>query len=82
MLLKANQNGHIDCSKVPNYSDQDIPDGYTIVREHFVDNSGFGQVGESALTVDQFQAEIIAGRYYAITDIGQFQLYVTEYTKD
>ncbi len=57
MLLRAEKHGHIDCSKIPNYNDKDIPDGYTETAEFFVDNSGFGAEGEAALTIDQFKKE-------------------------
>lgn len=48
----------------------------------FVDSSGVGRPGESALTPDQFTAELrdyVAenpGHGFAITGIGQFQVYV------
>lgn len=51
------------------------------IDEHFVDSSGFGRKGEPALTPEEFLKKVKKGRYYAITSIGQFQLFVGEYTK-
>jgi len=47
-----------------------------------VDNSGFGQVGEMALTIGQFLGKVRQGFYYGITGVGQFQVYVSEYIKN
>lgn len=57
------------------------PDGFTETNEYFVDSSGFGSEDEPALTPDAFLEKIKAGKYYAITGQGQFQVYVTEYEK-
>jgi hypothetical protein len=58
-----------------------IPKGWQKVQEYFVDSSGFGQEGEPALTVNQFIKKLVVGRGYAITEVGQFQLYVGEFIK-
>lgn len=53
--------------------------------EWFVDHSGWGQEGEPALTIDQFVRAVKAHfathptAGYAITEVGQFQLYVTAF---
>ena len=58
-----------------------VPDGWKLDKEYFVDSSGFGQEGEPALTIDQFLKVVEVGKGYALTECGQFQLYVGEYTK-
>ena len=64
----------------------ETPAGWEEVgKEWFVDHSGFGQEEELALTFDQFMDEL--RQYvldnpthgYGITDVGQFQLWVTAY---
>lgn len=57
-----------------------VPKGWTLVQEHFVDSSGFGEEGEAALTIAQFVAALDVGKGYAITRAGQFQVYIGEYT--
>lgn len=47
---------------------------------YFVDSSGFGEPGEPALTVSQFAAKLRSGFGYAIIEVGQFQVYIQEYT--
>jgi len=47
---------------------------------YFVDSSGFGSEGESALTARGFIDKLRAGYAYAIAEAGQFQVYVQEYT--
>ena len=66
------------CPDLGNY----IPKGWKKVNEYFVDNSGFGQEGESALTAGQFQDNIKEGRGYAIVETGQFQVYIGEFVKE
>jgi hypothetical protein len=46
-----------------------------------VDNSGCGQEGEMALTFDQFITKVRAGFYYGISDVGQFQVYISEFKR-
>ena len=58
-----------------------VPKGFRKVKEYFVDSSGFGRPGEPALTVDEFVEKIKVDRGCAITEAGQFQVYVAEYFK-
>jgi len=67
------------CGKL--IGENNSPIGYKVVDVYFVDNSGFGTSGEMALTASQFLTKVKAGKYYAITGQGQFQVYVTEYEK-
>ena len=54
----------------------------------FVDSSGFGREGEPALTVEQFKDELREyisahpGRGFAITEAGQFQVYISAFEKE
>ena len=66
------------CPNIGSYE----PKGWKLVRELFVDNSGFGHDrNEPALTIDQFLAEVKAGYGYAIIEEGQFQIYIGEFEK-
>lgn len=56
-----------------------VPHGWKKVRAYFVDSSGFGAPGEPALTASQFIERLVVGRGYAITEAGQFQVYVGEF---
>ena len=76
----AIENENIDCGKIPNFGDY-RPNGYELVDKHFVDSSGFGRIGEAALTIDQFQGLIKKNFGYAIIEEGQFQLYIGEFKK-
>ena len=55
--------------------------GFKEVDSLFVDSSGFGEIGEAALTIDQFYAKVKAGLYYGVTDAGQFQVHVGVFEK-
>lgn len=64
------------------------PRGYTPLRddygyvEHFVDASGFGAPGEPAETFPEFCRHVRergAGHAYAVTEAGQFQVYIRVY---
>lgn len=55
--------------------------GYELVNSYFVDNSGFGADDEPALTFDKFLDKVKAGFYYGIREVGQFQVYISEYKK-
>ena len=57
----------------------DLSEQFEEIDSYFVDSSGFGREDEPALTVDQFLAKVKAGRFYAVTDIGQFQVHIGEY---
>ena len=57
--------------------------GYELVKEFFVDNSGWGSESEPALTINRFINELSEllkdypqGLYSFITDCGQFQIYI------
>lgn len=61
--------------------------GYELIKELFVDNSGFGASDEPALTRSQFEIELEAiltkhGELTAkITNVGQFQVYIGLFKK-
>ncbi len=55
------------------------PRGYKFITQHFVDHSGFGAPGEPALTPQEFKDQLVVGHAYAISEVGQFQLYVSEF---
>lgn len=57
------------------------PPEYELIETYFVDSSGFGAPGEPALTVDQFKARIKVGKAYAILEVGEFQVYIGEFTR-
>lgn len=54
----------------------------------FVDGSGFGREDEPALTVEQFKDELReyisahSGHGFAITEAGQFQVYISAFEKE
>lgn len=56
-----------------------VPNGWAIVDSYFVDSSGFGSPGESALTQEAFFARMKVGRGYAVIEAGEFQVYVGEF---
>lgn len=68
-----------------------VPEGWTLEYEHFADSSGLGSPDEPALTVDELMDLILRRRRenaaeglitgWAITQAGQFQVYVGEYTR-
>ena len=70
--------GVFKCGKIEG---EKTPLGYKVTEVFFVDNSGFGTEGEMAYTAKSFLAKVKSGRYYAITGVGQFQVYITEYEK-
>ena len=79
-------NQELDIFTIPNASDTDIDvKGYQEVANLFCDSSGFGAVGESALTPDQLLAKVKTLKaehkqiYAVITGEGQFQVHVTVY---
>jgi len=76
--LVARYNGDeliFKCPDLGNY----IPEGWRLIQEFFVDKSGFGQPGEMALTASQFISKVREGLGYAITQTGQFQVYIGEF---
>lgn len=56
-----------------------IPKGYYISNTYFVDNSGLGAEDEIALTYSQFLDKVRKGHGYAISSVGQFQVYINEF---
>jgi hypothetical protein len=80
-MYRAKSNGDKDVFKCGKIEGEKTPLGYKVTEVFFVDNSGFGSENEPALTASQFLPKVKAGRYYAITGQGQFQVYVTEYEK-
>lgn len=63
----------------PYLGDYDPP-GYEMDGEPlFVDTSGFGEVGEAALTAGQMLDALRPNVGYAFTSIGQFQAYLQPY---
>jgi len=58
-----------------------IPAGWSPTRRFFVDSSGFGSEGEGALTFGQFLQEVTGDKAYAITEAGQFQVYIQEFIR-
>jgi hypothetical protein len=65
----------------PNFKGEKKIKGWELIDEHFVDKSGWGASDEPALTRLQFVKRIKEGHGYAITNEGQFQVYVGEYIK-
>ena len=61
-------------------SDNDIKK-FEEVNRYFVDETGWGQGGEPALTGEQFLKKVQKGKFYAIIECGQFQVHVGEYVK-
>jgi hypothetical protein len=75
-----------DFRSLPFVPDRRMADEYEEVKQFFVDSSGFGQPGEPALTFAQFMnaaRSLIESRsaptYFAITEAGQFQVYIGAY---
>jgi hypothetical protein len=62
----------------PNLGDY-VPPGWVKTNEYFVNSSGWGASDEPALTARQFIEKLQPGLGYAITEVGQFQLYVGEF---
>lgn len=67
----------VNCPDLGSYE----PDGWEYIQNHFVDNSGFGQEGEPALTLKQFLARVKEGLGYSICGAGQFQVNISEWKK-
>ena len=77
-----------DIRAIPNVGTTDV-DGFTELAEFFVDSSGFGASDEPALSFEQFVKRGLAlieendeSLYWAITSAGQFQVYITAFTKN
>jgi len=80
MLYKAKIDGDIGV-KTCKIIGRGIPLGFEKTADFFVDNSGLGDRSEPALVFVDFLAKVKAGRYYAITEVGQFQVYIAEFIK-
>jgi hypothetical protein len=79
-MYKAKVNGDIGVKGVKVIGDS-IPLGYELTGKYFVDNSGLGSRGESALVFTDFLSKVKAGFYYGISEVGQFQVYISEFKK-
>lgn len=77
VAFKDQDEGVFGCPMLGDY----VPDGWEKVETLFVDASGFGQEGESALTKDQFIRKVKSGFGYAIVESGQFQVYIGVYRR-
>ena len=70
----------LDHSEDLGYNDYQV-DGFKSIGELLVDHSGFGTKGESALTINQFTAQVKKGLGYAIIGVGQFQVIIGVFKK-
>jgi len=57
------------------------PPGYEKVNEYFVDSSGCGTEGGSAISAKLFSTQVKVGMSYAVVESGQFQVYIGEFKK-
>lgn len=80
MLYRAKENGDLGV-KSCRIIGRDIPLGFELTGEFFVDNSGLGGDDEPALTFTSFLNKVKTGRYYGIKEAGQFQVYIREFKK-
>lgn len=78
--LKATSDKDENIFKCPALGEY-IPKGFKVVNRYWVDSSGFGSESEPALTATQFISKVRKGFYYAITGQGQFQIYISEYSR-
>ena len=59
-----------------------VPEGWEADGEAlFVDTSGMGSPGESALSMSELFDKLEVGRGYAFTQQGQFQAYLQKFTQ-
>lgn len=58
-----------------------VPENYELEEEVFVDSSGWGSPGEPAMTIPEFLDTLRSDRSYAITEAGQFQVYIGVYRR-
>jgi hypothetical protein len=60
-----------------------VPDGWTLEETYFVDSSGMGLDSEPALSFTRFLAIVgeHVGDGWALTEVGQFQVYVGRYRR-
>ncbi|KKN02463.1 hypothetical protein LCGC14_1117400 [marine sediment metagenome] len=73
-LMIAKKDGE-HLTRIPDVGDN-IPDGWELKEELFVDSNGLGSDYDPALSIDQFYDKVKAGFGYATTDAGQFQVHV------
>ena len=66
----------------PNLGDY-TPEGWELCEEFFVDSSGLNlyDAGGPALSIAEFIGALRTDRGYALTECGQFQVYVGEFRK-
>jgi hypothetical protein len=57
------------------------PEGFRGKGVFFVDTSGFGRTGESALTLEQFAEMARPGYGYAMIEAGQFQGHIAAFER-
>ncbi len=77
-MFKAEKNKTVSIRGINMLTDDDL-EQFEEINRFFVDSSGWGIEGEAALTINQFLEKVKAGKYYAIIEAGQFQVYVGEY---
>jgi hypothetical protein len=61
-----------------------VPRGWRKVTEWFVDKTGFGTAGESAITLSEMRRRIVRngpGYGYGSMEEGQFQIYVAVFVR-
>ena len=78
--LMAFTDGDEAVVKCPNLGSY-CPKGWELVERLFVDNYGFGDEHDSALTLQQFISKVKEGFGYAIVEEGQFQIYIGVFKK-
>ena len=77
-IAKCNNDKNVfKCDFIGDY----IPDGWEAIQNFFVDSTGWGRDNEPALTPENFLRKVKKGLGYAITEKGQFQVYITEFKK-
>jgi len=59
-----------------------LPNGWKPTEEYFVDSSGLGSPDELAMTFGQFLEKVKEGHGYAISETGQFQVYIQEFERE
>ena len=79
-MFIAKIDGDVDVKRCKFLEKSDLKN-WNFTETYFVDNSGFGSDGESALTFRQFLKKVKKNRGYAIKEAGQFQIYINEYIK-
>jgi hypothetical protein len=71
--------GHLPSLPFPNLGDF-VSKGWTKEEDFFVDSTGWGSETEPALTIRALVMEKLeVGKAYAITECGEFQLYISSF---